>query len=207
MRALGPALSLNKEGAVSYVGIDSGTRQTGFVALTKRGRVVRKELLVQRVPTHIERLHGMRDLLRTLLEGETITAVAIEEPYMSTFRPRAGVVLLQLQGALCMLMHDLGIKRIFPVRPGDVKAFASGRLQTHKNSLGAHVYKRWRFDDRSPDVVDAFILAQVARCIDNPKGFTSAQRQIAEAVRAHGFHRDRQIKERRTPARFRKRGS
>jgi len=142
---------------VRYVGIDPSTK-TGIVILDRNGERIdsmeirSKELGAAR----------MVDIIDQVIEQlEFGDKVAIEGfSYGSTGRS------VDLQygigwGIRTSLYKD-NIDYI-EVAPAAVKKFASGKGNTKKDELAVHIYKRWGFEDKSDNIRDAFLLAQIAR--------------------------------------------
>jgi crossover junction endodeoxyribonuclease RuvC len=67
------------------------------------------------------------------------------------------------------------------VAPTQLKKYAGAQL---KQDLKLAVYKRWGFEHRSDDVVDAYVLAQIARSLkDKPADLIRPQLEVLEVLR------------------------
>jgi len=165
---------------VRYVGVDPSTK-TGIVILDRNGERIdsmeirSKELGAAR----------MVDIIDQVIEQmEFGDKVAIEGfSYGSTGRS------VDLQygigwGIRTSLYKD-NIDYL-EVAPAAVKKFASGKGNTKKDELAVHIYKRWGFEDKSDNIRDAFVLAQIARVahLKDLSGINLAayQRDVLKAI-------------------------
>ena len=62
--------------------------------------------------------------------------------------------------------------------PTTLKKFVLGKGVGKKDEIRLGVYKRWSFEHKSDDVVDAYALAQMARALLDPNGTKLTKPQI-----------------------------
>ena len=65
-----------------------------------------------------------------------------------------------------MALYGKGIKYT-EVSPPSVKKFATGKGKAKKDEMVLPIYRKWGFEHRSDNVRDAFVLAQIARAIND----------------------------------------
>ena len=72
--------------------------------------------------------------------------------------------------------------RIVEVPPTVLKKFATGRGNASKPEVAVGVWKRYEFEHKSDDVVDAFVLAMMGLAFWGIEFTNAAQRTIIDAV-------------------------
>lgn len=141
-----------------YVGIDAST-QTGLVIIDQDGNLLDS----MEITGEGKDPGRMLDIIETTIEQlEPNDIVAIEG---FGFSSQSGFILGGIGWGMRMDMYARNIRYI-EVAPNLLKKFATNNGNAAKNVIMRDVYKRWRFEHNSDDVVDAFVLAQIARAVD-----------------------------------------
>jgi crossover junction endodeoxyribonuclease RuvC len=147
-------------------GVDVSTK-TGLVVLDSAGEVRdSRELSLSPIPANsgpgprIQRLMALRNSLRECFPSlPRLRLVAIEGySFASRFN---NVFLVELGCAVRCMLYESGIPFV-EVSPSSVKKFATGLGRGDKSLVRVGVYKRWRFEHPSDNVVDAYVLARIA---------------------------------------------
>lgn len=107
--------------------------------------------------------------------------LAIEDP--SASRQSHAYSIGEVFGNVLRVLIAQVAGRWFFVAPPHLKMFVTGDHHAPKSALAMAAYKRWGFEarlkgDAQEDEVDAFCLAQIARCVAEPEDFTTYQRDI-----------------------------
>lgn len=68
------------------------------------------------------------------------------------------------------------------VPPTSVKKFATGKGNVNKDNMVLPIFKHWGFEHPSDNVRDAFVMAQMAKAIDNPSNLTEYQKEALKKV-------------------------
>ncbi|MEC0211868.1 crossover junction endodeoxyribonuclease RuvC [Paenibacillus ehimensis] len=141
-----------------YVGIDPSTK-TGFVALDESGKVV-----VQKELTGVGNFDPKR---MTTLIDEVVAHVRPEDAICIEGFGFASQQAIQLGGIGWGLRMALFRRQTSYIEaaPSTVKKFATGKGNTKKENMIMPIYKRWGFENRSDNIRDAFVLAQIMRVV------------------------------------------
>jgi crossover junction endodeoxyribonuclease RuvC len=75
-------------------------------------------------------------------------------------RPNAMAGLAELGGVVKCSLFEMQ-QQILIVPPARVKKFATGRGNAKKDEVRLEVYKRWGFEAKTNDEVDAYVLARI----------------------------------------------
>lgn len=145
-----------------FVGIDPST-QTGFVALDEHGKVVRAKELTGVGSQDPRRMVTLIDEIMAHLGPDDV--VCIESPAMHA-QGRAVGFMWGLAHGVRTAMFRRGWKYI-DVSPSQVKKFATGKGNAKKDDMVLPIYKRWGFEHPSDNVRDAFVLAHIARAVND----------------------------------------
>jgi len=142
---------------MNFLGLDLSLTGSGIVEVDALGmatQVVRPD--VPRRPPWAA-YKEMRMLVGKLVQkpDRPMTA-AIESPLL---RGNGALERAGMWGAVVSLLGNCTVV----VAPAQLKKFATGDHVAKKDKVRLAVYKRWGFEDESNDVVDAFVLAQIAR--------------------------------------------
>lgn len=71
----------------------------------------------------------------------------------------------------------------YEIPPNSLKKFATGVGNADKRHIAVEVNKRWGFFDKSDNVTDAFVLAQMVRSINENQKLTKFQTDSLKKVR------------------------
>jgi crossover junction endodeoxyribonuclease RuvC len=142
---------------VRVLGIDPATH-SGFVLL-QDGEFFDSRVVHFEGKAGFRRLQSIAKATTSLLEQWTPDLVAIEGyGYNNKFT----LVTLVEIGAIirCCL---LGVVKWIDVPPACLKKFACGKGNAKKPQVAESVKRRWDFVSQSHDVIDAYVLAQIAQ--------------------------------------------
>lgn len=164
-----------------YIGIDPSTK-TGLVALDKDGQVVyAKELTMPgKDPA---RMSGLLDLIHydvMRLNYKDNIKIAIEG---FGFASQQGFLLGGIGWGIRCNLHNMGLTYI-DVAPTSLKKFVGGKGNAKKDQVRLEVYKRWGYEHKSDNVVDAYVLAQIARYIGEGLTLTKFQDEVVRTILA-----------------------
>lgn len=173
------------------VGIDPSLTSTGIVALDDEANVVVAEALrPAKGLTAAARLDDLHDQFSRLLDQLISPApacasalVALEGYGYSANSQR----LAELGEWVGLVKWELWRRRVgmFIVAPARLKKWVTGKGTAQKDEMRLAVFKRWRFEHPSNDVVDAYGLARLALAILGvQEDMTSAQAQVVSSIRA-----------------------
>lgn len=144
------------------LGIDPGSRHTGYGLIEKRGdrlRAVEHGRFSCAAGTPLpERLHRLSRALEELIDRARPDAVALETPFHG-LNSRSLIVLAQARGALlaAAAAHDL---QILEYSPAEVKSAVSGNGRADKRQVATMVRLILEVEGRtSADATDALAVA------------------------------------------------
>lgn len=164
-----------------FVGIDPSTK-TGIVILNENGEVVTQtEMLLK---------NGIYSTAQELQEyginiaqfPNTDDLVCIEG---FSFGSKGQGVSTQygVGFSIRFALQNMGIKFLEPT-PSQVKKFATGKGNTSKDNMVIPIFKTWKFEHKSDNVRDAFVLAHIARSIRMGTAGTKYQQEVIQAILA-----------------------
>lgn len=161
-----------------FVGIDPSTK-TGFVALNEHGQVLRAKELTGIGDVDPKRMTTLIDEVISFIKPDDFIVI---EGF--GFASQQAIQLGGIGWGIRMALHRRRIKYI-EASPSQLKKFASGKGNTKKDELAVHIYKNFGFENSSDNVRDAYVLAEIARCIKlEPKSITrfKYQLEVIEAI-------------------------
>lgn len=170
------------------IGIDASLTSTGLVALGVETGECASAVTLEPSTTGVLRLAQIRDQLRTWLASleEVIDHIAMERygyegvgSHQASIGEGGGIIKLEL-------LEAFNAPVCFPSLPtsNQIKKFATGKGTGGKDEMRLGVYKRWGFEHRSNDVVDAYAAAQIARAFANPTiELIQPQREVIDAMK------------------------
>jgi crossover junction endodeoxyribonuclease RuvC len=163
---------------VRFIGIDPSTK-TGVVILNEYGvPVVQEEIKPKRSSDPHRFLDIAQEIMKLLVWRDE--PICIEG--FSYGSKGKGV---STQYGVGWLIRSELIRNGFTyqeVSPGGLKKFASGKGNTKKDELAVHIYKRWGFESKSDNIRDAYVLAQIARSLNDSGDLTAFQKEVLEKV-------------------------
>ena len=86
-------------------------------------------------------------------------------------------------GIRCALYRE-GMDYI-EVAPAALKKFTGGKGNAPKDVVRLEVYKRWGYEHKSDNVIDAYVLAQIARHIDRHIPLTKYQEEVIHKIQGN----------------------
>jgi crossover junction endodeoxyribonuclease RuvC len=162
-----------------FVGIDPSTK-TGFVAVDTYGTVLKAKELTGAGSEDPYRMITLIDEVMSFIQrGDTICIEGFG------FASQQAIQLGGIGWGLRMALTRRGFKYI-EASPSQLKKYASGKGNTPKNQLAVHVYKSFGFEHRSDNVIDAYVLAEIARCFSvGPERITKLkyQHEVIDAIK------------------------
>ncbi|WP_025852821.1 hypothetical protein [Paenibacillus ehimensis] len=144
------------------VGIDPSTK-TGIVALDPSGKIVLQKELTGVGKSDPYRMVTLIDEVMDHLRPDD--SICIEG---FGFASQQAIQLGGIGWGLRMALFRRGIPYI-EAAPSTVKKFATGKGNTKKDDMIMPIYKRWGFENRSDNIRDAFVLAQIVRVVHGIK--------------------------------------
>lgn len=172
---------LRRGGNGEYVGLDVSATSTGIVVLS--GNPAASVLLAETVTVPgrgIERAAGVADVVFDLVDRRG--AKAAVEGYA---HGGPGLAVLVEVGALVRdRLRAAGVPWD-DVAPSRLKKFVLGSGKGDKGQVRLAAFKRWGFEHDSDDVVDAYVLARIARALDglDSGSLGKAQAEVVESIR------------------------
>lgn len=160
---------------MNYVGLDLSTK-TGFVRLTPDGEVLAKEEICYPCDTPESMFEMMKQVIQRI--DASNDQVAIED---FGFGSQRG---FQLGGIGWLIRCGLWRKGIpfYLVAPTALKKFTGAAGNAKKETIAVEVYKRWGFQDRSNNITDAYVLAQIARYQHEPVERIKSQDEVLKKI-------------------------
>lgn len=158
-----------------YVGIDPSTK-TGIVILDEDGEVWEAKE-IEKEGKDPER---MSNLIATVMEFVCDKDIVVLEGF--GFASQTGFLLGGIGWGIRMELHHRGIKYV-EVAPAALKKFTGAGGNAAKEVLAVEVYKRWGFQNKSNNVTDAYVLAQIGRAIHEPLQLTKFQQEVLNTLR------------------------
>lgn len=158
-------------------GIDISSTSTGFVALDTNGEIMSALALAPK-GTVIERGLFMAQKIAEFVKGNDPDRIVIEDYGFASHKltPQA-----EAKGIILAVIYQLGYGWTL-VAPQQLKKFVGGQ---QKEDVRLQTYKRWGFEHKSNDVVDAYVLAQIGRALNHlTADLTKAQQEVIDKIRA-----------------------
>ncbi|MDY7222116.1 RuvC family protein [Halalkalibacterium halodurans] len=162
-----------------FIGIDPSTK-TGFVALDAEGNVLRaKELtgIGDKDPKRITTL--IQEVISHIQPNDH---VAIEG---FSYNSQGRGVGFQFGIGYGMRIALYSRNRSYrEVTPGQLKKFATGKGNTSKADMAQPILETWGYSHPSDNVLDAYVLAQIARAIaqKDKLTLTEYQQEVIETI-------------------------
>ncbi|WP_438447433.1 hypothetical protein [Gorillibacterium sp. sgz5001074] len=158
-----------------YVGIDPSTK-TGLVVLDEDGEVW-EEIEIEKQGEDPRRMYNLiAAVMALIMPGDK---VAIEG---FGFASESGFLLGGIGWGIRMELFRRGIDYI-EVAPAALKKFTGAGGTAAKEVLAVEVYKRWGFQSKSNNVTDAFVLAHIARAMNERVQITKFQEEVLTVIR------------------------
>lgn len=170
-----------------YIGIDPSLRSTGVCLIGDRGNYLRSWQLTTKngsnsLPQDIgsirRQLNNVAAYLANGIDFANVECVAIEVPFVGNNKLTAHILSAVWGAIVGEVAFNWNPKNIVSVHPGVLKKFTCGVVNADKARMKTFTENLWHFTHDCPDIIDAFALAQMARCCDFPLEFTRTQADI-----------------------------
>ncbi|WP_409346811.1 hypothetical protein [Paenibacillus sp. MBLB4367] len=159
-----------------FVGIDPSTK-AGLVILDKHGEILdRMEITSDAIGE--TRILDIADRVIEQLEPNDIVAV---EGFSLQSKGAAVSLLYGIGWRIRFEMIDRGINYL-EVPPTSLKKFTGAGGNASKTAVALAAFKRWEFEDKSDNITDAFVLAQIAKSIHQPTGLIKVQTEVIHSI-------------------------
>lgn len=144
-----------------YCGVDPSTK-TGVVLFRPSGGI--SSWVLTSKLKGIRRVFDLKSQLDVILDQYQPTAMCIEG---YAFANRFTLALLvEINSAMRLSAHTRSIP-CYIAPPSVVKLFATGKGNADKKAIALSVKERWGFEAPSDDVLDAYVMAQIAKkCVE-----------------------------------------
>ena len=170
-----------------YAGLDLSLTGTGLVFIGEDGKVMQQELIQTSPPKKksskatIERIDGIRKAIMWHLIRQNVNLVAIEG-FSYGSKGNALFQIAYLGYAIREELLNQGIEFIEPT-PGNLKKFATAKGNAPKNVVMLEVYKKWGVEFTDDNLADAFILAQIAREVEQNNKLHKYQEEVIKTIK------------------------
>lgn len=141
-----------------FVGIDPSTK-TGFVALDEHGQVLVAKELTGAGKQDPKRMATLIDEIMRHVQSDDFIVI---EGF--GFASQQAIQLGGIGWGIRMSLLRRGIE-YQEASPSQVKKFATGKGNTKKDEMVLPIYKIFGFEHPSDNVRDAYVLAEIARCL------------------------------------------
>lgn len=162
---------------MNYIGIDPSTK-TGIVILNKNGEVMHKEEIASNEKDDLDRFDEIAQKVKSLVNKTDKVTI---EGFSYGSRGRGVSTQYGIGWILRYVLYYAGVDFI-EIPPTTLKKFATGKGNAKKEDMILPIYKRYGFEDKSDNVRDAYVLAQIARALDGQGQHTKAQLECLKGV-------------------------
>lgn len=160
-----------KRGApMRFVGIDPSLH-TGLVILSGQGKIIEAKE-ISKDGSDPARMNALIQEVTYYVQPDDFVAI---EGF--GYASQRGFLLGGIGWGMRMELYRRGVPYI-DVAPSLVKKFAGAKGNANKEKVVLEVYKRWGFESDSNNVVDAFVLAQIARAAKTETKLIQVQREV-----------------------------
>lgn len=163
MKIMGLDLSLTSTGVAVF---DSASISTQVISSSHKAE---------------RRLQDLRDKIMGVVSKQKVDLCVVEGYAFG--RPNVMAPMGELGGVVKLALYMDGIETLI-IPPTRVKKFATGRGQAKKDEVRLSVYKRWGFEAKTNDEIDAYVLVRIGMAyagMDNT--LTKSQQEIINSVR------------------------
>jgi crossover junction endodeoxyribonuclease RuvC len=142
----------------------------------------------------MDRISRYLVLARCVEDNIPVGALVMLEGYSFASSGNAGRWLAEYGGILRQVLLRI-TPHVIEVTPGLLKKFATGKYQSDKEVVRAHVAKRWGIIHETSDETDAFVLAQIGLCYSGQQEpDNAAQREVIETLKNGPVKKKRKVK-------------
>jgi crossover junction endodeoxyribonuclease RuvC len=164
------------EKRMRYVGIDPSTK-TGLAIIDKQGNIINVEEITSDAKD-IDRFVDIAIQITGQLEsGDQITIEGF------SFGSKGQGVSFQygLGWIIRFFLYERGYEYT-EIPPTSVKKFATGKGTAKKDNMVLPIYKKWGFEHTSDNVRDAFILAMMAKGMNDTSNLLAYEKETLKKV-------------------------
>lgn len=161
---------------MAYVGIDPSTK-TGIVRISDSGKFWSEEITTKAKSDPQRFMDIAKQVLGWISERDIVCIEGFS--YGSKGKG------LSTQYGIGWLIRAELIRNGYSyidVPPSSLKKFATGKGNTKKDEMVLPIYKKWGFEHSSDNVRDAFVLAQIAKGMQDPSNLTEYQKDALRKV-------------------------
>ena len=165
---------------MNVLGIDPSTK-TGAVVLNQLGEVLYAEEWAPPANLCIEeRADQQADQLLDVMAEFSPGLILMEDHIRHWVNPNIAIKLISVSAILRYMLWARG-DDFFLCAPSQLKKFISGKGNIKKDEVRLEVFKKYGYEHKSDNVVDAYVIAQMARYKVLPAG-NKEQQKILESV-------------------------
>jgi crossover junction endodeoxyribonuclease RuvC len=161
---------------MNYVGLDLSTH-TGFVKLSPLAAIMEERELNFSLNTPEE----MDTAVKEIIAGIEDTDLVVVEGFAYTAKGQAVDKQFGIGWIVRLELWRRGIN-FHIISPTAVKKFACNKGNADKRELAVEVKDRWNYFNKSDNITDAFIMAQIALGIDNKTKLLKFQQDVVNDV-------------------------
>lgn len=138
-------------------GIDPSTK-TGYVSLNKDGTVHAAKVIRFEDQRGFRRVQSIANAVTQQILEDKPDLILIEHYVIG--RTAACIVLMEIGASIRLCLFQAGLNWM-NVTPTALKKFTTGKGNAKKPDMAVHVSRRWGFEHKSDDIVDAYALARI----------------------------------------------
>ncbi|ATO38739.1 hypothetical protein AB4J90_12000 [Geobacillus thermodenitrificans] len=157
-----------------FVGIDPSLH-TGLVILSGQGKIIEAKE-ISKDGSDPARMNALIQEVTYYVQPDDFVAI---EGF--GYASQRGFLLGGIGWGMRMELYRRGVPYI-DVAPSLVKKFAGAKGNANKEKVVLEVYKRWGFESDSNNVIDAFVLAQIARAAKTETKLIQAQKEVLDKI-------------------------
>lgn len=158
---------------IRYIGIDPSTK-TGLVALNAKGETLVAKEITGESDKDPKRMVTLVENIVNELKDTDVIAI---EGFSYNSRGRGIAFQFGLGHSLRNALYSKNIDYTL-VTPGQLKKYATGKGNTSKDNMAVPIFKKWKFEHKSDNVRDAYVLAQIARALGSNNEIEVLQYQL-----------------------------
>lgn len=163
---------------MKYIGIDPSTK-TGFVVLDESGQVVEAKEINKPGIDPARMYFMINTIINEVLKHKNSKVELAIEGF--GYASQQAIQLGGIGWGIRMKLFENDIDYI-EVAPAQLKKFTGAKGNAKKDILAVEIFKRWGFESKSDNIRDAYVLAQIARAINNKTNITKFQIEVLETI-------------------------
>ena len=162
---------------MAYVGIDPSTK-TGFVILDERGNVRCEKEITAKSKNDPERFIEITEHIFNHIKPDDKIGI---EGFAYGAKGKGVSVQYGIGWAIRIELKKRGFTYT-EITPSSLKKFATGKGNTKKEDMILPIYKRWQYENKSDNIRDAYILAQIMRYLDGHGTPIGSQTEVLQKI-------------------------